>query len=58
MSRELAAFFRAPRRASSKAAERRSIVPSPEEEIQAVLPEDVLAALDAPLEGDDEDDRA
>jgi len=30
-------------------------VPSPEEEIQAVLPEDVLAALDAPLDGDDDD---
>jgi len=31
-------------------------VPSPEEEIQAVLPEEVLAALDAPLEGDDEEE--
>jgi hypothetical protein len=31
-------------------------VPTPEEEIEAVLPEEVLAALDAPLEGDDADD--
>jgi hypothetical protein len=29
---------------------------SPEEEIQAVLPEDVLAALDAPIEGDEGED--
>jgi hypothetical protein len=31
-------------------------VPSPEEEIQAVLPEDVLAALDAPIEGEEGED--
>ena len=30
--------------------------PSPEEEIEAVLPEDVLAALDAPLEDEAEDE--
>ena len=31
-------------------------MPSPEEEIQAVLPEDVLAALDAPIEGEEGED--
>ncbi len=30
--------------------------PTPEEEIEAVLPVDLLAALDEPLEGDEEDD--
>ena len=31
-------------------------VPTPDEEIHAVLPEEVLSALDAPLEGDDAED--
>ncbi len=37
-------------------AERESIVPSPEDEIEAVLPADMLAALDEPLDEDDDDD--
>jgi hypothetical protein len=36
--------------------ERESIVPSPEEEIEAVLPADMLAALDEPLDEDEDDD--
>jgi hypothetical protein len=31
-------------------------IPSPEEEIEAVLPADVLASLDEPIEGDEDDD--
>jgi hypothetical protein len=31
-------------------------MPSPDEEIEAVLPADVLASLDEPLDGDDEDE--
>jgi len=31
-------------------------LPSPEEELEAVLPADVLASLDEPLEGDEEED--
>ena len=31
-------------------------LPTPDEELEAVLPADVLAALDEPIEGDDEDD--
>lgn len=31
-------------------------LPTPEEEIEAVLPADVLASLDEPLDGDDEDE--
>jgi hypothetical protein len=31
-------------------------LPSPEEEIEAVLPADVLASLDEPLDGDDDED--
>ena len=34
-----------------------SLLPSPEEEIEAVLPAEVLASLDDPLEDEDEDDR-
>ncbi len=37
-------------------AEHESIVPSPEDEIEAVLPADLLAALDEPLDEDDDDD--
>jgi hypothetical protein len=33
-----------------------SLVPSPEDEIEAVLPAELLAALDEPLEEDDDDD--
>jgi hypothetical protein len=33
-----------------------STPPSPEEEIEAVLPEEILAALDEPLEANDDDD--
>ncbi|HEY8089514.1 MAG TPA: J domain-containing protein [Polyangiaceae bacterium] len=33
-----------------------SIVPSPEDEIEAVLPAELLAALDEPLEADDDED--
>jgi hypothetical protein len=33
-----------------------SIVPSPEDEIEAVLPAELLAALDEPLEADEDDD--
>ncbi|HXN32437.1 MAG TPA: hypothetical protein VN894_11265, partial [Polyangiaceae bacterium] len=36
--------------------ERESVVPSPEDEIEAVLPADMLAALDEPLDEDDDDD--
>jgi len=36
--------------------ERESIVPSPEDEIEAVLPADMLAALDEPLDEDEDDD--
>lgn len=35
-----------------------SIVPSPEEEIEAVLPAELLASLDEPLEADEDDDDA
>jgi len=35
-----------------------SIVPSPEEEIEAVLPAELLASLDEPLEEDEDDDDA
>ena len=31
-------------------------LPSPEEEIEAVLPADVLASLDEPIDGDEEED--
>ncbi len=37
-------------------AETESMAPSPEEEIEAVLPAELLAALDEPLEGDDDED--
>jgi len=33
-------------------------LPSPEEEIEAVLPADVLASLDEPIDGDEEEDAA
>lgn len=36
--------------------EHESIVPSPEDEIEAVLPADLLAALDEPLNEDEDDD--
>ena len=36
--------------------ENESIVPSPEDEIEAVLPAELLASLDEPLEQDEEDD--
>ncbi|MDP9001492.1 MAG: hypothetical protein M3O46_15430, partial [Myxococcota bacterium] len=36
--------------------ENESIVPSPEDEIEAVLPADLLAALDEPLDEDEDDD--
>jgi hypothetical protein len=36
--------------------EHESIVPSPEDEIEAVLPADLLAALDEPLDEDDDDE--
>jgi hypothetical protein len=36
--------------------EHESIVPSPEDEIEAVLPADLLAALDEPLDEDEDDD--
>ena len=39
-------------------AEHESIVPSPEDEIEAVLPADLLAALDEPLDEDDDEDDA
>ncbi len=32
------------------------VVPTPDEEIEAVLPADVLASLDEPLDGDEDDD--
>jgi hypothetical protein len=35
-----------------------SVVPSPEEEIEAVLPAELLASLDEPLEEDEDDDDA
>ncbi|MGH7294625.1 MAG: hypothetical protein ACRELB_06825, partial [Polyangiaceae bacterium] len=38
--------------------ERESIVPSPEDVIEAVLPAELLAALDEPLEADEDDDEA
>ncbi|HEY8039918.1 MAG TPA: J domain-containing protein [Polyangiaceae bacterium] len=38
--------------------ERDSMVPSPEDEIEAVLPAELLAALDEPLEEDEDDDEA
>ena len=37
-------------------AERELIVPSPEDEIEAVLPADMLAALDEPLDEDEDDE--
>jgi len=39
-------------------AEHESMVPSPEEEIEAVLPAELLASLDEPLEEDEDDDDA
>jgi hypothetical protein len=36
--------------------EHESVVPSPEDEIEAVLPADLLAALDEPLDEDEDDD--
>jgi hypothetical protein len=36
--------------------EHESVAPSPEDEIEAVLPADLLAALDEPLDEDDDDD--
>ncbi len=57
VSRELAEILsRAEEEADDQAPPSDHPVQSPEEEIQAVLPEDVLAALDAPLEGDDDED--
>jgi hypothetical protein len=38
------------------AVEHESVVPSPEEEIEAVLPADMLAALDEPLDEDEDDE--
>ncbi len=35
-----------------------SIIPSPEDEIEAVLPAELLAALDEPMEADEDDDEA
>jgi hypothetical protein len=35
-----------------------SIIPSPEDEIEAVLPAELLAALDEPMEEDEDDDEA
>jgi hypothetical protein len=37
-------------------AETESMLPSPEDEIEAVLPAELLAALDEPMEADDDDD--
>ena len=57
MSRELAELLsRAEEKVADEGPPSDAPVPSPEEEIQAVLPEEVLAALDAPLEGDDDED--
>lgn len=35
-----------------------AVLPSPEEEIEAVLPADVLASLDEPIDGDEDEDPA
>ncbi len=57
VSRELQQLLsRAEERVADEGPASDAPVPSPEEEIQAVLPEDVLAALDAPLEGADAED--
>ncbi len=56
VSQELAELLSRAEESADQAPASDRPVPSPEEEIEAVLPEDVLAALDAPLEGDDADD--
>jgi hypothetical protein len=56
VSQELAELLSRAEESADQAPASDRPVPSPEEEIEAVLPEDVLAALDAPLEGDDDDD--
>ncbi len=57
VSRELAELLsRAEEVVADQALPADAVVPSPEEEIQQVLPEEVLAALDAPLEDDAAED--
>ncbi len=59
VSRELAELLsRAEEVAADQSLPPDAPVPSPEEEIQQVLPEEVLAALDAPIDGDDEEEIA
>lgn len=54
VSRELAELLsRAEEQAAEQGTPSDAPPPSPEEELQAVLPEEVLAALDAPLEDDE-----
>ena len=57
LSRELERLLaEAEGRVSSQQLQVESLVPTPEEELEAVLPAGVLDALDAPLEDDDGDD--
>ncbi|HEY1958002.1 MAG TPA: DUF4388 domain-containing protein [Polyangiaceae bacterium] len=57
VSRELAELLsRAEEAVGDASSAANEAMPSPEEEIEAVLPEDVLAALDAPLEDEEEGD--
>src|SRR5579884_3191288 len=56
VSPELQQLLSEAERRAPGGAEGDSIVPSPEDEIEAVLPAELLAALDEPLEEDEDDD--
>jgi hypothetical protein len=56
VSPELQALLSEAEHRAQAGAEPESIVPSPEDEIEAVLPAELLAALDEPLEQDEDED--
>jgi hypothetical protein len=56
VSNELQQLLVDAERRADVASDLEAALPSPEEEIEAVLPADVLASLDEPIEGEDDDD--
>jgi len=56
MSSELQSLLAEAERRAESSASAEAPVPSPEEEIEAVLPADVLASLDEPLDGDEDEE--
>jgi hypothetical protein len=58
VSPELAELLASAEQRAQNEADSDSIAPSPEDEIEAVLPAELLAALDEPMEEEDDDDDA